>query len=54
MSGELDVAPPDQIRTLHRQIEGSMVEVIQGAAHISNVDRPDAYNQIVGDFLSTV
>ena len=55
VGGDLDVAtPPDQILTLHRQIEGSMVEVIQGAAHISNVDRPDAYNQIVGDFLSTV
>lgn len=52
VGGDLDVAtPPDQIRTLHRQIEGSMVEVIQGAAHLSNVDRPDAYNQIVSDFL---
>ncbi|HUG07456.1 MAG TPA: alpha/beta fold hydrolase [Acidimicrobiia bacterium] len=55
VGGDLDVAtPPDQIRTLHRQIEGSLVEVIQGAAHLSNVDRPDAYNQIVGDFLSVV
>lgn len=55
VGGDLDVAtPPDQVRTLHRQIEGSMIEVIQGAAHLSNVDRPDAYNQIVGDFLSVL
>jgi pimeloyl-ACP methyl ester carboxylesterase len=31
-----------------------VVEVIEGAAHLSNVDRPDAYNQIVGDFLSVL
>jgi 3-oxoadipate enol-lactonase len=55
IGGDLDVAtPPDQVRTLHRQIEGSLVEVIQGAAHLSNIDRPDAYNQIMGDFLSAL
>jgi len=55
VGGDLDVAtPPDQTRNLHQQIEGSTVEVIQGAAHLSNVDRPAAYNQIVGDFLSVL
>jgi 3-oxoadipate enol-lactonase len=55
VGGDLDIAtPPDQIRTLHRQIEGSMVEVIPGAAHLSNVDQPEVFNRIVGDFLSAL
>jgi 3-oxoadipate enol-lactonase len=55
IGGDLDIAtPPDQARTLHQQIEGSLLEMIRGAAHLSNVDRPDAFNQVVGDFLSTL
>jgi len=52
VGGALDVAtPPEQSVWLHDRIPDSRVEVIPGAAHLSNLDQPDLFNGIVLDML---
>ena len=53
VGGELDIsAPPAESEWLHNQIPGSSVEIIEGAAHLSNMDRPEHFNQLVADWLA--
>jgi pimeloyl-ACP methyl ester carboxylesterase len=34
-----------------KKIPGARLEIIRGAGHVSNVDRPEAFNRVVSDFL---
>lgn len=44
IGGTDDVAtPPEQARQLHQAIAGSDLVVLEGAAHLSNLERPDAF-----------
>jgi len=53
IGGEQDVAtPPAEAEWLHGQIVGSHLEVIPGAAHLANVDQPDAFTRIALSALS--
>ncbi|HEY7484726.1 MAG TPA: 3-oxoadipate enol-lactonase [Streptosporangiaceae bacterium] len=46
LAGSEDAAaPPDQARDIAGRIAGARVEVVPGAAHIANVERPDAVNR---------
>lgn len=38
-------------KEMHKAIEGSDLEVIDGAGHLSNVDEPDQFNEAVRRFL---
>lgn len=50
--GEDDVLTPvAESRAMHRAIPGSRLEVIAGAGHLPNVERPAAFNQVTGEFL---
>jgi pimeloyl-ACP methyl ester carboxylesterase len=50
--GEEDVVTPaKEARAMHAAIRGSRLEVIQKAGHLSNVERPAAFNTIVSEFL---
>lgn len=52
VAGEVDVAtPPELSEWLHEGIPDSRVAVIAGAGHISNLDRPEEFDRVVGDFL---
>jgi 3-oxoadipate enol-lactonase len=52
VGGELDVAaPPDLAARLHEEIPLSRLHIIEGSAHISNVDRPAEFNALLVDFL---
>lgn len=54
VGGELDVStPPAEIDWLGERIRGSRVVVIEGAAHLSNLDRPAEFNAAVQGFLAT-
>lgn len=54
VAGADDVAtPPGVMDPIHRAIAGSRMEVIDGAAHLPNIDRPDAFNQLLGEFLTS-
>jgi pimeloyl-ACP methyl ester carboxylesterase len=53
--GEEDViTPPKEARRIHDGIPGSRIEVIKGAGHLSNVERPAAFNTVVSEFLGTL
>ena len=48
---EDSVTPPDLSGELNAMIPGSMLEIIAGAGHISNLERPEAFNSLVEEFL---
>jgi len=55
VGGDLDVAtPPESARWLHEEIRGSELEILADAAHLSNLDRPDAFTSRLDGFLSSV
>jgi 3-oxoadipate enol-lactonase len=55
IGGELDVATaPAGMERLHTAIPGSRFRVLEGAAHISNLDRPEVFTEELGGFLETV
>lgn len=51
VGAEDTLTPPSLAEDLHRGIAGSQLEVIAGAGHMPNLERPDAFNEVVGDFL---
>ncbi len=36
---------------MHREIEGSRLEIIAGAGHVLNLERPEEFNAAVATFL---
>ncbi len=53
--GEEDaLTPPDGARSMHEAIEGSRLEVLAGAGHASNVERPAAFDHVLIDFLASL
>lgn len=50
--GDEDVpTPPKEARGMHEKIAGSTIEVITGAGHLSNLERPAAFNHVMTEFL---
>ena len=53
VTGDEDtVIPIEDVRALHAAIRGSTLEVISGAGHLSNLERPAAFNHLVSEFLA--
>ena len=51
--GAEDVAtPPDESRLMHDRIAGSTLEIIEGAGHLSSLERPAAVNHVMREFLA--
>jgi pimeloyl-ACP methyl ester carboxylesterase len=51
--GEEDaVTPPDASRKIHEHVGGSQLVVIPEAGHLSNLERPEAFNGALRDFLA--
>jgi 3-oxoadipate enol-lactonase len=50
--GEQDeITPPAEARAMQRRIPGSTLEIIAGAGHLGNVERPAAFNHVLTEFL---
>ena len=50
--GEEDkLTPPNDAEKMHQAIASSKLQVISGVGHLSNLEKPDAFNQVVGNFL---
>lgn len=48
VGGSEDIAtPPDTMESLHGSISGSRLRIIEGAAHLSNIDQPQRFNETV-------
>jgi pimeloyl-ACP methyl ester carboxylesterase len=53
--GEEDVlTPPKEARAMHEKIRGSRLEVLAHAGHISNLERPAAFNHVVSEFVEGI
>ena len=53
VTGDEDaIIPVEEARALHAGIRGSSLEVITGAGHLSNLERPAAFNHVVSEFLA--
>lgn len=52
ISGDLDPALPS-MQFVHSQIQGSILRVLQGAGHHTNLDQPEAFNGAVLSFLNS-
>lgn len=51
--GDEDVAtPPSEARALQKLIPNSRLEVLEQAGHLSNLERPAAFNTVVSEFLA--
>ena len=51
--GEEDVlTPPKESRAMHAAIPGSRLEIIPSAGHVSNVERPAAFNQVLTEVVA--
>ena len=45
--------PPALVASMAGRIEGSVLKVIAGAGHLSNIEQPDAFNCVVLQFLQS-
>ena len=43
--------PPEMARQIHANLRGSELLIIPSAAHLSNVEQPEAYSRTLIDFL---
>jgi len=46
--------PVAMAEDIHRALPGSKLEIIPAAAHLSNLEQPDAFNRALGEFLDKV
>jgi len=49
-----EVTPLAQSESMHEAIQGSVLQVIERAGHVSNLEQPDEFNRHLGDFLQTI
>ena len=55
LAGDLDpVTPPELSRELAALIPGAKLQLIAGASHIANLDRPELFSRAVEDFIVEV
>ena len=53
--GDQDMATPvSESKVMHEAIANSTLEIIQGAAHFTNVEQADAFNKSLVSFLNTL
>ncbi|MDQ3473212.1 MAG: alpha/beta hydrolase, partial [Acidobacteriota bacterium] len=45
------ITPPADAELMHREIAGSRLEIIKGAGHVLNLEKPEDFNAIVTSFL---
>jgi 3-oxoadipate enol-lactonase len=51
VGSEDTVTPPADAEVIRAKIRGSRLSKIEGAGHVSNVERPDEFNRAVAEFL---
>jgi len=55
VAGALDAAtPPSLGQQLHAGIDGSRLAIIPDAAHLTNVEQPEAFNAALANFLTPI
>jgi len=54
VGSEDQVTPLTDAQVMQREIRGSRLEVIEGAGHVSNMERPSEFNHVLRDFLDAL
>jgi 3-oxoadipate enol-lactonase len=54
VGSEDQITPLKDAELMHREIGGSRLEIIEGAAHLSNLERPAEFNHALKDFLDAL
>jgi pimeloyl-ACP methyl ester carboxylesterase len=54
VGSEDKLTPPQDAGLMHREIRGSHLEIIDGAAHVSNLEQPAQFNRALADFLQAL
>jgi pimeloyl-ACP methyl ester carboxylesterase len=54
VGSEDQLTPPVDAETMHREIRGSRLEIIEGASHLSNLERPIEFNRALKNFLDAL
>lgn len=54
VGSEDQVTPVKDAELMHREIRGSHLEVIEGASHVSNLERPAEFNRALRTFLDSL
>ena len=52
-SGDVLTPPADALK-MQREIRGSRLEIMEGAGHLSNIERPAEFNRALASFLHTL
>jgi pimeloyl-ACP methyl ester carboxylesterase len=53
VTGDEDaLIPIEDVRSMQAAIRGSSLEIIAGAGHLSNLERPAAFNHVVSEFVA--
>jgi len=48
------LSPPEEARGWQERMPNSRLAIIPGAGHLSNIEQPDLFNQVVANFISTL
>lgn len=54
VGNEDKITPPAAARFMHEKIKGSLLKIIDHAAHLSNLENPDEFNVQLKKFLLTI
>lgn len=54
VGSEDKLTPPKDAELMKREIRGSRLEIIEGASHLSNLERPAEFNLALRSFLDTL
>ncbi len=54
VGSEDQLTPPTDAELMHRQIRGSRISIMEGASHLSNLERPTEFNLALKSFLDTL
>ncbi|MDT5061665.1 MAG: hypothetical protein QOH63_2124 [Acidobacteriota bacterium] len=54
VGSEDQLMPPVDAEMMHREIRGSRLQIIEGASHLSNLERPAEFNRALKNFLDAL
>ena len=54
VGSEDQLTPPADAQLMHREIRGARLEIIEGASHLSNLERPAEFNLALERFLDAL
>ena len=54
VGSEDQITPVKDAELMRREIRGSRLEIIEGASHLSNLERPTDFNRVLLDFLDAL